>query len=86
VQLLNVSQMLVSFYSLGSVLAKAALRTLMKLPLGLYFINFLCKAFMHAEPKSEKKTVKLSIFFTLLGSAHAKAARRMLMKLTQGGG
>ena len=39
---------------------------------------------MHADPKSAKKTVKLSSFFVLLGSALIKAARRMLVKLTQG--
>ncbi len=37
---------------------------------------------MHADPKSAKKTVKLSFFFVLLGSACVKAAHRMLMKLT----
>jgi len=37
---------------------------------------------MRPNPKSEKKTVKLSVFFALLGSARIKAACRMLMKLT----
>jgi len=32
----------------------------------------------------KRKTVKLSIFFTLLGSTSAKAVRRTLMKLTLG--
>jgi len=34
--------------------------------------------------QKNKKTVKLSVFFTLLGSAQAKAAHGMLMKLTPG--
>ncbi len=51
---------------------------------GVNFINILPAAFMHADPKSAKNTVKLSIFFALLGSAGAKAACRMLMKLTRG--
>jgi len=33
-------------------------------------------------PKAQKKTVKLSVFFTLLGSAPENAALRTLMKLT----
>jgi hypothetical protein len=48
------------------------------------FINLLQAAFTHADPKSAKKTVKLSVFFTLLGSASAKATHRSLMKLTPG--
>jgi len=54
----------------------------MKLTVGLNFINVLCTAFTLADPKSVKKTVKLSIFFTLLGSASVKAAHRMLMQLS----
>ncbi len=46
------------------------------------FINVLRKAFKSADPKSVKKTVKLSIFFMLLGSMSIKAVRRMLKKLT----
>ncbi len=49
---------------------------------GLNFINILCTAFMHADLKSVKKTVKLSIFLTLLGSMSIKAVLRTLMKLT----
>ena len=37
---------------------------------------------LRADPKSTKKTVKLSSFFALLGSLRVKAARRMLVKLT----
>ncbi len=48
------------------------------------FINILQAAFTHEDSKNAKKTVKLSVFFTLLGSARTKAARRMLMKLTPG--
>ncbi len=51
---------------------------------GLKFINVLCTAFTRADPKSVKKTVKLSIFFTLLGFTSLKAACKMLMKLTPG--
>ena len=51
---------------------------------GLNFINVLCAAFTSAYPISIKKTVKLSIFFTLLGSTGVKAVRRMLMKLSPG--
>jgi len=48
----------------------------------LNFINVLCTAFTTADPKSIKKTVKLSIFFTHLGFTRVKAVSRMLMKLT----
>jgi hypothetical protein len=51
---------------------------------GVNFINILQAAFMHPDPKSVKKIVQLSVFFTLLGSARVKAARRTLMKLTPG--
>jgi len=49
---------------------------------GLNFINVLCAAFTSAYPISIKKTVKLSIFFTLLGSTNVKASRITLAKLT----
>ena len=52
--------------------------------LGVNFINVLRAAFMPADTKSAKKTVKSSNFFALLGSASVKAARRMLVKLTLG--
>ena len=42
---------------------------------GLNFINVLRTAFTIADPKSVKKTVKLSIFFMLLGSMSVKAVR-----------
>ncbi len=51
---------------------------------GLNFINILPTAFTLAYPKSVKKIVKLSTFFTLSGSTSIKAARKMLMKLTAG--
>jgi len=54
---------------------------LVKLSSGVNFINALRATFTHADPKSAKKTVKLSVVFTLLGSAHVKAAHRTLMKL-----
>ena len=50
---------------------------------GVNFTNILQAAFMPADLKSAKKTVKLSSFIALLGSACVKAARRMLVKLTQ---
>jgi len=40
---------------------------------GLNYINVLRAAFMCADPRSVKKTVKSSIFFTLLGSTSVKA-------------
>ena len=39
---------------------------------------------MRPDPKSAKKTVKLSSFIMLLGSSCVKAACRMLVKLTPG--
>jgi len=49
---------------------------------GVNFINVLQAAFVLADPKSAKETVKLSVFFALLGSALAKAAHKTLVKLT----
>ena len=49
---------------------------------GVNFTNILRAAFRHADPKSAKKTVRLSSFFALLGSGRIKAARRTLVKLT----
>ena len=49
---------------------------------GFNFTNILRAAFRRADPKSAKKTIKLSSFFVLLESALVKAARRMLVKLT----
>jgi len=54
----------------------------MKLSPGVNFINVLQAAFTHANPKSSKKTAKLSVFFALSGSGGAKLAHRTLMKLT----
>ena len=48
---------------------------------GVNFINVLREALKCADPKSAKKTVKLSVFFALLGFTGAKAAHRTLMKL-----
>ena len=56
-------------------------KSLVGLP-GVNFTNVLQAAFTRADPKSAKKTVKLSCFFALLGSARVKAARRMLVKLS----
>jgi len=52
--------------------------------LGVNFTNILQTAFTHADPKSAKNTVKLSVFFALLGSEHVKAARKMSVKLIPG--
>ena len=49
---------------------------------GVNFTNVLRAAFTRADPKSAKKTVKLSSFIVLLGSARVKAACRTLVKLT----
>jgi hypothetical protein len=49
---------------------------------GVNFINVLRAAFICADPKRTKNTVKLSVFFVLLGSSCEKAAHRLLMKLT----
>jgi len=46
------------------------------------FTNNLRTAFMHADPKSAKNTVKQSVSFALLGSARLKAKHKMLVKLT----
>ncbi len=59
---------------------------LVKLSPGVNFINVLQAAFAHADPKSVKETIKLSVFFALLGSASVKATRRTLIKLTPGRG
>ena len=37
---------------------------------------------MHADPKSAKKLLNLTVFIALLGSARIKAACRTLVKLT----
>ncbi len=49
---------------------------------GVNYINILWVALACPDPKSAKKTLKLTVFFALLGSAHSKADRRMLMNLT----
>jgi hypothetical protein len=54
----------------------------MRITSGQYFINILQAAFMHADPKIEKKNDNLTVFFALLGSVHAKAAHKTLVKLT----
>ncbi len=47
----------------------------------LNFINVLWTASTHTDPKSTKKTVKLSFFFCAFGICTRKAASRTLMKL-----
>ncbi len=44
---------------------------------GVDFTNILFKAFMSADPKYTKNTVKPSFFFALLESACVKAACKM---------
>ncbi len=56
-------------------------KTLMKSTTGLYFTNISCAAFMHTDPKSAKKTDKLTVFFVLLRSACVRAARRWWNRL-----
>jgi hypothetical protein len=51
---------------------------------GVNFTNILSAALMHADPKSAKNTVKLSVSFALLGSTPGKALHKMLVKLTLG--
>jgi len=50
----------------------------------LNFIKILITAFTWTDPRSVKKTVKLSIFFTLSGSSRVKPACRTLMKWIAG--
>jgi len=52
----------VFFTLLGSTSVKAECRMLMKLTPGVDFINVLWAAFMHADPKSAKKTDNLTLF------------------------
>jgi hypothetical protein len=46
------------------------------------FANILRAAFTYPNPKSEKRTDNLTVFFALLGSARVKAAHKMLVKFT----
>jgi len=61
------------FVLLESAYKKVAIKMLVKLTPGHNFINILCTAFICADPKSAKKTVKLSFLFTLSGSRSVKA-------------
>jgi len=70
--------MTVIFALLGSAHVKAARRSLMKLTPDVNFINTLCAAFTHADPKSTKKTGNFLPFQDL------KAVHRTLMKLAPG--
>jgi len=51
---------------------------------GVNFINILHEVLKRADPKSAKKTVKLSLFFAFLESVRVKAGRKMLVKLAPG--
>jgi len=57
---------------------------LMKLTPGVNFINTIQAAFMSANPKSVKKTVKLSIYLCFWDLCSQKTDRTMLMKSTPG--
>ena len=61
---------------------KCAKTMLMKLTVGLNFVNILHIAFMCSNPKSVKYTKDLTVFFTLLGSTSIKALCKLLVKLT----
>ncbi len=49
---------------------------------GVNVTNILREAFIRADPKSEKKTVGLTVFFSIGGPSRVKAARKMLVILT----
>ncbi len=49
---------------------------------GQFHNNILHEASTCADPKSVKKTNRLTVFFVLCGSLHAKAAHKVLVKLT----
>jgi len=66
----------VSFMLLGSGRVKAVCRMLMKLSLGVNFVNILTQSFCAKRQSSHQ------CLFTFLGSAFAKAARKTLVKLT----
>ncbi len=51
---------------------------------GLNFINVLGTASTCADPRSVKKTVEFSIFFTPSGSTCLNDVRKTLVKLTPG--
>jgi hypothetical protein len=48
---------------------------------GVNFTNIIRAAFTQADPKSAKKTVKLSVFFEHSGSACIKSALRTMIKI-----
>jgi len=58
---------------LGSTSIKAACKMLMKLTLGINFINVLHTAFTCADPKNGKIQLSCQYIFTLLGSTGIKA-------------
>jgi hypothetical protein len=60
---------------------KCASSILMKLTPDVNFINVLKKS---ADPKREKKTDNLIVFFVLLGSVRIKAALKTFLKSTPG--
>jgi len=62
---------------------KAACKMLVKLTIGVNFINVLQAAFAHADPKVKKRQSIQQLLFALLGSAQVKDAHKMLVKLTE---
>jgi len=72
------------FVLLGSSQVMAAHETLVKLTLGLNFINVLRTAFTCAEPKRVKKAVKLSVILHFCALCVQKLRVNMLVKLTSG--
>ncbi len=61
---------------------KAVSKSLVKLTLGLDFINFLRTAFTPVVPQSVRTQSSFQYLFTLLGPTSVKAVRRTLVKLT----
>ena len=63
---------------------KAACKILVKLTIGVNFINMFMLSCYACRSKKHKNTVKLSVFIALLGSKGVKALHKMLVKLTPG--
>jgi len=60
-----------------TVWMKSAKKALILTLPGVNFVNILQAAFVHADPKSSKKNINLTVFFALLGSAHINAAMQV---------
>ena len=55
---------------------------LVKLTLGVNFINVFTRSFYVHRSQKCMNLLELTVFFALLGSGCVKAARKMLLKLT----